>query len=165
MAWRCLPLTANRTPATSRSTRWRGCCAPGCGVDGLDGEAARARVRAQNLDADPADLLLLDDLLGVADPDIELPNIEADARRRRLTALVNAASIARREPALYVIEDAHWIDEVSESMLADFLAVFPQTHSMVLITYRPEYQGALATMSGSADDRAAAPQHRRRPRR
>ena len=120
----------------------------GLGVDGLDGEAARARVRAQNLDADPADLLLLDDLLGVADPDIELPNIEADARRRRLTALVNAASIARREPALYVIEDAHWIDEVSESMLADFLAVIPQTHSMVLITYRPEYQGALATMPG-----------------
>ena len=69
---------------------------------------------------------------------------------------MNAASIARATPALYVIEDAHWIDEVSESMLADFLAVIPQTHSMVLITYRPEYQGALATMPGAADDRAAA---------
>jgi adenylate cyclase len=121
----------------------------GLGVDGLDGEAARARVRARIPHADPADLLLLDDLLGIADPDIELPNIEADARRRRLTALVNAASIARREPALYVIEDAHWIDEVSESMLADFLAVIPQTHSIVLITYRPEYRGPLATMPGA----------------
>ena len=28
-----------------------------------------------------------------------------------------------------MIEDAHWIDEVSESMLADFLAVIPQTPS------------------------------------
>jgi adenylate cyclase len=37
-----------------------------------------------------------------------------------------------------VIEDAHWIDEVSESMLADFVAVIRQTRSMVLITYRPE---------------------------
>jgi adenylate cyclase len=72
----------------------------GLGVDGLDGEAARARIRARIPDADPADLLLLDDLLGIADPDIELPNIEADARRRRLTALVNAASVARREPAV-----------------------------------------------------------------
>ena len=55
----------------------------------------------------------------------------------------------REEPALYVIEDAHWIDEVSESMLADFLAVIPQTPSMVLITYRPDYRGALTTIAGA----------------
>ena len=73
-----------------------------------------------------------------------LPDIAADARRRRLTALVNAAALARPDPAVYVIEDAHWIDEISESMLAEFLAVIPQTPSLVLITYRPEYQGALA---------------------
>lgn len=121
----------------------------GLGVDGLDDAAARGHVRARIEGADPEDLLLLDDLLGIADPTIELPNIEADARRRRLTALVNAASLARSEPALYVIEDAHWIDEVSESMLADFLAVIPQTPSMVLITYRPEYRGALARISGA----------------
>jgi adenylate cyclase len=78
-----------------------------------------------------------------------LPNIEADARRRRLTALVNAVSLARSEPALFGIEDAHWIDEVSESMLVDFLAVAPRTPSIVLITYRPEYHGALATIPGA----------------
>ena len=66
-----------------------------------------------------------------------------------MTALINAASLARTEPALYIIEDAHWIDEVSESMLADFLTVIPQTSSMVLITYRPEYQGALARVAGA----------------
>jgi adenylate cyclase len=66
-----------------------------------------------------------------------------------LTALVNADSLARAEPALYVIEDAHWIDEVSESMLADFFAVIPHTRSMVLITYRPEYEGALARVHGA----------------
>ena len=43
-----------------------------------------------------------------------------------MTALVNAVSLARTEPALYIIEDAHWIDAVSESMLADFLTVIPQ---------------------------------------
>ena len=52
-------------------------------------------------------------------------------------------------PAVYVIEDAHWIDEVSESMLADFLTVIPQTPSMVLITYRPEYRGALTQIPGA----------------
>jgi hypothetical protein len=61
-----------------------------------------------------------------------------------LTALVNAASLARETPRVYVIEDAHWIDEVSESLLAAFVRVIPQTPSLVLVTYRPEYEGALA---------------------
>ncbi|BBX23602.1 cyclase [Mycolicibacter terrae] len=121
----------------------------GLGVEGLGHQAARARVRERVTGTDPEDLLLLDDLLGIADPDVELADLEADARRRRLTALVNAASVARDAPALYVIEDAHWIDEVSEWMLADFLAVIPQTHSMVLITYRPDYRGVLAAMPGA----------------
>ena len=76
-------------------------------------------------------------------PMLSYRKIDPDARRRRLTALVNAASLARETPAVYVIEDAHWIDEVSESMLAEFLTVIPQTPSLVLVTYRPEYRGAL----------------------
>ena len=39
------------------------------GVEGLDGQAARDRVRDRVPDADPEDLLLFDDLLGIADPD------------------------------------------------------------------------------------------------
>ncbi len=113
------------------------------GIAELDGPAARPQLRAQVPDADPEDLVLLEDLLGVAGPDTALPKIDPDARRRRLTALINTASLARTEPALYIIEDVHWIDEVSESMLADFLTVIPQTSSMVLITHRPEYRGAL----------------------
>jgi len=119
------------------------------GVRGLDGPAARDRVRSRVPEADPEDLLHFDDLLGVADPEVALPAIDPDARRRRLTALVNAASLARHTPAVYVIEDAHWIDEVSESMLADFLTVIPQTPSLVLATYRPEYEGALARVHGA----------------
>ncbi len=110
------------------------------GVEGLDGQAARARVRDQVPDADPEDVLLLDDLLGIADPSTAIPAIDPDARRRRLAALLNEARLSRQRPAIYVIEDAHWIDEVSESMLTDFL--IPQTPSLVLVTYRPEYQGA-----------------------
>ena len=119
------------------------------GVEGLDGQAARDRVRDRVPDADPEDLLLFDDLLGIADPNAALPQIDPDARRRRLTALVNAASLARETPAVYVVEDAHWIDEVSESMLADFLTVIPQTPSLVLVTYRPEYEGALTRVHGA----------------
>ena len=119
------------------------------GVEGLDPHAARARIRTRAPDAEPEDLVLFDDLLGVADPDIALPKIDPDARRRRLTALVKAASLARQTPALYIIEDAHWIDEVSESMLTEFLTVIPQTPSLVLVTYRPEYRGALTRVTGA----------------
>ena len=106
------------------------------GVDGLDGQTARDRVRDRVPGADPEDVLLLDDLLGIADPNIPLPAIDPDARRRRLTELLNAASLARNAPTVYVVEDAHWIDEVSESMLADFVTVVPQTPSLVLVTGR-----------------------------
>jgi class 3 adenylate cyclase len=119
------------------------------GVRDLDGPSARDRVRSRVPDADPEDLLLFDDLLGIADSEVALPTIDPDARRRRLTALVNAASLARQVPAVYVIEDAHWIDEVSDSMLADFLTAIPQTPSLVLVTYRPEYRGALGRVHGA----------------
>ena len=126
------------------------------GVDDVDAQAARDRVRDRVPDADPEDLALLDDVLGIADPDVAPPKIDPDARRRRLTALVNAASLARETPAVYVVEDAHWIDEVSESMIADFLTVIPQTPSLVVLTYRQEYRGAL-TRVADAQTIALAP--------
>ena len=120
------------------------------GVEGLDGSVARDRVRGQAPDdADPEDLVLLDDLLGIADPEVPLPNIDPEARRRRLTALVNSAWLAREFPAIYVVEDVHWIDDVSQSMVAEFLTVSTHTPSLVLITYRPEYRGALTQVAGA----------------
>ena len=121
----------------------------GTGVLELGDAAARARIREQVPDADPQDVLLLDDLLGIADPAVPLPHIDPDARRRRLTALINTTAIARTEPVLFIVEDAHWIDAVSESMLADLLAVVPRTPSVVLVTARPEYRGVLTRVHGA----------------
>jgi hypothetical protein len=118
-------------------------------VADLDASVARAQVRAEVPGADPEDVLLFDDLLGIADPDVQLPKIDPDARRRRLTALVNAASLTRKAPAVFVVEDVHWIDEVSESLVADFVAVIPQSPSLVVFTYRPEYRGALSRVPGA----------------
>ncbi|MBX7433022.1 AAA family ATPase [Mycobacterium sp. Y57] len=118
-------------------------------VTGLDDAAARSRLRRQLPDADPDDLLLLDDLLAVADPNVRLPRIDPDARRRRLAALLNTANLTRTEPVLYVIEDVHWIDEASESIIADVLATISQTPAMSVITYRPEYEGVLSRLHGT----------------
>ena len=48
-----------------------------------------------------------------------LPDIAPEARRRRLTALVNCfGDGSRRGRTVYVIEDAHWIDATSKSLIA-----------------------------------------------
>ncbi|OBA58843.1 cyclase [Mycobacterium sp. 1100029.7] len=118
------------------------------GIEDVDPEKARVRLGELFIQADPDDTVLLHDLLGVRDAATALPDIAPDARRRRVTALINGAALARQQPGLYVIEDAHWIDEASESLLAGFLAIIPQTPTLVLITYRPEYQGQLSRLSG-----------------
>jgi adenylate cyclase len=112
------------------------------GVGGLAREQARAKTRATLPDFDPGDLVLLDELLGIGDVELNEGDIDPDARRRRLTNLLGTALLARGA-ALYIIEDAHWIDAVSESMLTDFISVVPGTHALALITYRPEYRGPL----------------------
>jgi adenylate cyclase len=119
------------------------------GIDDLVGEEARAVVRARLRDAEADDLQLLHDLLGVRDVDVALPDIDPDARRRRLSALLNTAAVARTTPTIYVLEDAHWIDEVSESMIAELAALVARTRSLMLITYRPEYRGALDRLPSS----------------
>lgn len=119
------------------------------GIADLDEETARVRVSDQFSDAGTDDLLLLYDLMGIRDPDSAVPGIAPDARRRRLTALINSMSLSTSTPALYVVEDVHWIDAVSESMFVDLMGVIPQTHSVVLLTYRPEYRGPLSNLAGA----------------
>jgi len=43
------------------------------GIKGLDPQAARTQVRARVPDAEPEDLVLFDDLVGIADPEVEPP--------------------------------------------------------------------------------------------
>ena len=118
-------------------------------IDHLDGAAARAQVRSRFADADSEDMALLEDLLGIADAELSRTDVSADARRRRLAALINTAALAQTNPSVYVIEDVHWIDETSESMLGQMIPVIPQTPTLVLITSRPEYRGTLSRLSGA----------------
>ncbi len=118
-------------------------------IAGVSLDTARKRVRERLPHADRDDLVLLDDLLGIGEPDTGPIEIDPDARRRRLTRLVRSAALTRTTPTLYVIEDVHWLDDVSESMLDDLFSVLPRTHSLGLFTYRPEYRGLLLRTSKS----------------
>ncbi len=70
------------------------------GIEGVGPAEARARVRIRLPGADPDDLLLVEDLLGIRDSETAPPEIGPDARRRRLTALdqLSGARKARADP-------------------------------------------------------------------
>jgi adenylate cyclase len=116
-------------------------------VRDLAPDAARARLRLRIPDANPEDLLLLNDLIGIGEVGVVLPAISPDARQRRLAALLKAAAFEGTRPTMCVIEDVHWIDEASESVLAELIAAVLPTPSLVFITHRPEYCGALSRVS------------------
>ncbi|WP_309227836.1 MULTISPECIES: AAA family ATPase [unclassified Mycolicibacterium] len=120
------------------------------GIDGVsEDRAARELLRVRLPDSDAADMALLEDALGIRDPATACPAIGPDARRRRLIDLVNEATTARALPSLYVIEDAHWIDPISEAVLDGLLSAVTRAQSLVLITYRSDYRGRLADSPGS----------------
>jgi len=75
------------------------------GIGGLTTEAARMRVRAAAPNTDAEDLLLLDELLGIRDTDMPLPEISPDARRAGGSS--SSSTLFRwvgRTPPVYVIE-------------------------------------------------------------
>jgi hypothetical protein len=110
---------------------------------------ARTALRTRLVGADSEDIALLEDLLGIGDASGAVPNVSADARRRRLSALLKSAALNRITPALYVVEDVHWIDDASESLLADLVGVIQESRSVMVVTYRPEYTGVLARTPGA----------------
>ena len=89
---------------------------------------------------------------------VSLERGAAQHRSGRAAAAVERADptpvlLARTESARNIIEDAHWIDEVSESMFADFLTVIPQTHSHgVDPPTAPSTREALTRTHGAQDD-------------
>jgi adenylate cyclase len=99
--------------------------------------------RALLLDPELADdLPLLFDFLGVPDPERPLPQLSAEARQRALRGVVCKLVHApnRRSSTVIVVEDLHWIDEGSETLLGELLGAVEGTQTLVVVNFRPEYE-------------------------
>lgn len=115
-------------------------------VAGLSAGEARQHTSAQcpGLFAHgSADEQILFEAMGIADPDARPLMVSVDGRRRRLALIMGQSVRARSSRTVFMLEDAHWIDEPSDDVLADFADGLSGTTSTLVTTYRPEYHGAL----------------------
>jgi adenylate cyclase len=91
-----------------------------------------------------ASLPLLFDFMHVPDPAQPPPNLTPDERLRAVMALLRrlTAARSRREPAVLVFEDLHWIDPDTEGIVEAIVDAAASTRTLVLLNFRPEYRAS-----------------------
>jgi predicted ATPase/class 3 adenylate cyclase len=89
-------------------------------------------------------LPLLFEFMRVPDPARPAAEQTADERLRAILDLVRRLNAARsrREPALYVFEDLHWIDPQTEEIIEGFVDATAGTRTLLVVNFRPEYRAA-----------------------
>jgi class 3 adenylate cyclase/tetratricopeptide (TPR) repeat protein len=88
---------------------------------------------------------LLEPLLGLAIPDNELTGgLDAEVRKSSLEALLADCLRARaaEEPIVLVLEDCHWIDELSRDLLRTLARAAASLRVLLVTAYRPAEDGA-----------------------
>ncbi|HUC06808.1 MAG TPA: adenylate/guanylate cyclase domain-containing protein, partial [Solirubrobacterales bacterium] len=113
-------------------------------VDGDAERIVREKIAGRTLLLDPdfaEDLPLLFDFLGVPDPHRPLPQLSAEARHRALRGavcrLVRAPN--RRNSIVALVEDLHWMDEGSATLLGELISSVEGTKTLAIVNFRPEY--------------------------
>src|SRR5881296_2449078 len=110
-------------------------------------QAMREKIAGRLLLLDPAladALPLLLDFLGVPDPERPLPRLDPEVRQHRLFETMKGLTHARsrREPGVNLFEDLHWIDGASEAFVANLVEAVAATRTLVVVSFRPEYDAA-----------------------
>jgi class 3 adenylate cyclase len=97
---------------------------------------------AQSGNPRPESAALFADLLSLP-PGTRYPPLPKDPHHRRealLAAIVqHLEMVARRSPALIVLEDAHWIDSTSLELLDLLIRRIPRLPAMLVLTFRAEF--------------------------
>ena len=116
------------------------------GIEDRDSErVAREKIAGRLLLLDSGfseDLPLVFDFLGVPDPDRPPPQVSAEARQRLLRGVIRRLYRVpgRGQAVVNVIEDLHWMDEGSETFLAEMVGAIEGTRTVAVLNFRPEYE-------------------------
>jgi adenylate cyclase len=110
-----------------------------------DDRTAREKVatRLRELGEESKDSLrLLLDFMSIPDPESPPSFLAPEARQRQMFAALNRLVTARSnlEPGVFLIEDLHWIDFGSAAFLENMIEGLAGTRTLLLTTFRPEYQ-------------------------
>jgi class 3 adenylate cyclase len=107
-------------------------------------QAAREKVAGRLLlrDQSIAELLpFLFALMRIPDPKQPAPELGAEERERLLADMGRRLLHGRgSEPAIMLLEDLHWFDPESQSLLAHIVAGVPGSRVVLLLTFRPGTQ-------------------------
>lgn len=110
-----------------------------------DPAEARAKIKARLLALDPdlaQSVALVCDLTGYPDPDALAVTLDPDARQRQLVGmmrhLIQLDSSDR--PTVVIVEDLHWIDDASASVLQQLVEQREGIQNLLLLNYRPEFR-------------------------
>jgi class 3 adenylate cyclase len=89
-------------------------------------------------------LPLLFEFMRVPDPARPVAEQTADERMRALLDLLRrlTAARSRREPALLVFEDLHWVDPQTEEFVEGMVEAVAGTRTLFVANFRPEYRAA-----------------------
>src|SRR5262249_39108634 len=132
---------------------WREICRTLFGVDAALSASEQVEQLTAALAAIEPSLVerapLLDSLLELQIPATDLTRgLDAKRRKSSLESLVVDGVRARagREPVLIVLEDAHWLDDLSQDLLEAVARTVASLPVVLLVTYRPEHESPLSRL-------------------
>ena len=87
---------------------------------------------------------LLFEFLSIAEEDAPPTGLEPQVRQRQLVGLLRhlIALVSEDAPALFLVEDLHWLDDSSAQFLEALVEAQPRSRSLLLLNYRPEFRAS-----------------------
>jgi len=87
-------------------------------------------------------LPLLFDFMGVPDPERPAPDLRPEQRERAIVEFIRelVSERSQRESALIFVDDLHWVDPESDTLLAELVLAARGTRTLLLFNFRPEYR-------------------------
>jgi adenylate cyclase len=115
-----------------------------CGIAEDDPPAEVRRKAAGTLlmrDAGLKDLLpLVFDFMGVAEARGAATDLPPDLQQQRLLEILGLLCKSEQNtPTVILVEDLHWVDPGSETFLARMVELTPESATLLLFNYRPEF--------------------------